>query len=93
MIIGIGGGSCSGKSLLTDKLSKTLEDSSIIHFDDFFVGKRNLVGGEVENWENPELYRLDGYLKVLQNLRNGKETIIEANSRESRKLGIDTVRN
>lgn len=90
MIIGISGGSCSGKSTLAKHLIKKLDHSSLVHFDDFFVGKENIDTSTIKSWEEPNLYRLDEYLQVLQNLKQGKETKMKANSRESRKSKITT---
>ena len=87
-LIGICGGSCSGKSTLVKALASRQTNLSIIHFDDFFVGKAKINVEEVKNWEDPALYRLDEYVDVLRKLRNGDQVEIEANSRESRQEGL-----
>lgn len=88
-IIGICGGSCSGKSTLAAELTKHLAGSQIIHFDDFFVGKENIKDKVVNSWEEPELYRLDDFQDVLNTLRSGRVATFKANSRESRKEGLE----
>jgi len=94
ILIGICGGSCSGKSTLAGELKKSLEEIDIIHLDDFFVGKENLKGENVTSWEEPSLYRLDEFKEVIKTLSLGKEVTFKANSRESRKEGLEyrTVR-
>lgn len=89
-IIGICGGSCSGKSTLIENLEVKLKNLTVVHFDDFFVGKERLEGKEINNWEDPTLYRLDDYEKALEQLSKGKDAEIEANSRESRHEGISS---
>ncbi len=89
-IIGICGGSCSGKSTLVKQLELKLKNTTILHFDDFFIGKEKLVGKDVKNWESPELYRLSDYENTLKELKQNRSVEIEANSRESRYEGIKT---
>jgi uridine kinase len=93
-MVGICGGSCSGKSTLAGELNKQLEGSEIIHLDDFFVGKETLKGQTVSSWEEPSLYRLDEFIEVIKTLKLGREVTFKANSRESRKEGLEyrTVR-
>lgn len=88
-IIGICGGSCSGKSTLAAELKKHLEGVEIIHLDDFFVGKEILKDKIVNSWEEPNLYRLDEFLEVMKALKLGLEVTFKANSRESRKEGLE----
>lgn len=94
ILIGICGGSCSGKSTLAGELKKSLEEIDIIHLDDFFVGKENLIDENVTNWEEPSLFRLDEFKEVFKTLSLGQEVTFKANSRESRKEGLEyrTVR-
>lgn len=87
-LIGICGGSCSGKSTLVKALSLKLKNLTIIHLDDFFVGKSKINVEEIKNWEDPKLYRLDEYVEVLKKIKSGKSVKIEANSREARKEGL-----
>lgn len=89
-IIGICGGSCSGKSTLVNGIVNYLKKLTVIHFDDFFVGKDKLTGQVVNNWEDPKLYRLNDYEKTLRKLREYESVEIEANSRESRGEGLKT---
>jgi uridine kinase len=89
MIIGIGGGSGSGKSTLASELKNHLGEAELIHLDDFFVGKDNIKIEAVKSWEEPELYRLDEFIKVLKTLKLGEEVSFKANSRESRREGLE----
>lgn len=88
LLIGICGGSCSGKSTLVKALCEKLDNTSIIHLDDFFVGKSKINAQEITNWEDPNLYRLDEYVNVINKIKCGETVEIEANSRESRHEGI-----
>jgi len=89
-IIGICGGSCSGKSTIVNSLTNQLKNLTVVHFDDFFVGKDKLEGQDIKNWENPNLYRLNDYEDTLKKLKKNENVLIEANSRESRHEGIKT---
>jgi len=88
-IIGICGGSCSGKSTLVNGLISQLSNLTVIHFDDFFIGKEKLEGQDIKNWEDPKLYRLDDYENTLKKLKQNESVEIEANSRESRHEGLN----
>ncbi len=89
-IIGICGGSCSGKSTLVNVLTSKLKELTIIHFDDFFVGKDAIEDQDIQNWEDPTLFRFTDYENTLRTLKGGKEIQIQANSRESRHQGLTT---
>lgn len=87
-IIGICGGSCSGKSTVVTALANKITNLTVIHFDDYFIGKDKLEGLNITNFEDPKLYRLTDCENTLKNLKEGKSVTIEANSRESRHEGI-----
>lgn len=90
ILAGICGGSCSGKSTIVEGLKSSLSDLTIIHFDDFFIGKEKLEGQNITNWEDPKLYRLDDFEKTISSIKQGMSVEIEANSRESRHEGLKT---
>ncbi|MBI2798128.1 hypothetical protein HYX70_02370 [Candidatus Saccharibacteria bacterium] len=88
MIIGIAGGSCSGKTTLIEEIQKRLGDEfSGLSFDDYFVGEENLPE-VVEDWENPSLYRYDEFITDLKSLRQGKTIHLRTKSRESTASGV-----
>ncbi|HSX52922.1 MAG TPA: hypothetical protein VLF90_00930 [Patescibacteria group bacterium] len=88
-IVGIAGGSCSGKTSLEKNLSARLgERLSVFPFDDMFVGVNALQGVVVDDWESPSLYRWDDFFTGLRELELGNTVTIDANSRESTEAGI-----
>lgn len=89
-IIGICGGSCSGKSTIVNGLASKIKDLTVIHFDDFFIGKDKLENQTIKNWEDPKLYRLNDYNDSLRRLKENQIVEIESNSRESKHEGIKT---
>ena len=89
-IIGICGGSCSGKSSIVNALTNQLTNLTVVHFDDFFIGKDKLEDKDIKNWEDPSLYRLNDYENTLKKLKQNEGIVIEANSRESKHEGIKT---
>lgn len=89
-IIGLCGGSCSGKSTIVNGLASKIKDLTVIHFDDFFIGKDKLENQTIKNWEDPKLYRLDDYNDTLRRLKENQNIKIESNSRESKHEGVKT---
>lgn len=87
-IVGICGGSCSGKSTVVDGLASKIKDLTVIHFDDFFIGKDKLENQTIKSWEDPKLYRLDDYNDTLRRLKENQNVEIESNSRESKREGV-----
>ena len=57
-LIGISGGSCSGKTTLAEALVTELgaEEVSLLSFDDYFRGFDVLQRLGVVDWEEPNLY-------------------------------------
>lgn len=90
-MVGIAGGSCSGKTTLETNLQALMGDAlSVLPFDDMFVGLPALEGRVVDTWENPSLYRWNDYERHLQELKLGRIATITANSRESTEAGVST---
>lgn len=88
MIIGIAGGSCTGKTTLLKELETRLgDDFASILFDDYFIGTEN-IKEEVTDWESPSLYRYNSFVDDLKVLKKGKPIKIVTKSRESTDLGI-----
>lgn len=88
-LIGICGGTCSGKTTLVNELAKDLgSEICMISFDEYFVGMGKLKGQVVDDWESPTLYEYDRFLKDLEMLSKGNKVEIICHSRESTKLGI-----
>ncbi len=87
IIIGICGGSTSGKTTVSEALKPYFKNCTLINFDDFFMGK-NKIKKEISNWEDPALYRMEELGNVLAALKKNESITIEANSREAKKAGI-----
>lgn len=83
LVIGIAGGSGSGKSYLSEKLKESLArhdlDVLIINQDDFCLGKKfkNRHNSKYK-WDDPANYRLDECLVALSNLRKGEPATYSA---------------
>lgn len=88
-LIGIAGGTCSGKSTLLRSLSDKLGDKvSTLSFDEYFVGSDKYDIDDITNFEDPRLYNFDKFIKDLESLKSGESLTIRANSRESAQAGI-----
>jgi uridine kinase len=85
-LIGIAGGSCSGKTILGDKLVARLGDElALFSFDDMYVGHAALKGKEITDWESPDLYRWDDFFDHLRDLKAGRSVTIVANESPERR--------
>jgi uridine kinase len=93
IIIGLAGGSCSGKTTLVRNLAAHLgEDLSVFPFDVTFVGFDALRGIEVTDWESPDLYRWDEFLHSIIELKHGRSvTFTAGESREDESIRIIRV--
>lgn len=88
-LIGIAGGTSSGKSTLLKMLQEELNDQiSSLSFDEYFIGSDLYNLDEITNFEDPKLYNWPKFLADLRQLKNGESVTIRANSRESAELGI-----
>ncbi len=77
-IIGIAGGSGSGKSALAVSLCKNHPDEcTLLHVDDYFKKKEEApeLNG-FKNWDHPDSLRFDDIRRDLISLRDGKEVRI-----------------
>lgn len=89
-LIGITGGSCTGKTTLERGLTARFGDRiAIFPFDDMFVGRSALAGRVITDWEDPNLYRWDDFADHVNDLKLGRPVTIIAKSRESEAAGID----
>ncbi len=88
-LLGITGGSCSGKDTLVDHLELISPISfTRVDFDDYFLGTERLKGQTITDWENPALYRYSDYIRDLRSLKNGQSIEIECHSRKSVAEGV-----
>jgi uridine kinase len=88
-LVGITGGSCSGKTTLENNLATRFNHQfTFFPFDDMFVGMEALAGQTITDWEDPNLYRWDDFIPHLHDLKNGHPVTITANSQESVEEGI-----
>ena len=84
-LIGISGGSCSGKTILGNSLADRLGNRlTRFSFDDMYVGHAALAGKNVTDWESPALYRWDDFVDHLRTLKDGRPTEIIANESPER---------
>ena len=83
VIVGLAGGSASGKSFLSDQLClwgiKNGFDVVVLHQDDFALGRVWKGKGTSEyRWDDPENYRLNEAYSVLANFLAGKTASFKA---------------
>lgn len=88
-LIGIAGGTCSGKTTLLEGLVNKFGDKiSVLSFDEYFIGSDLYELDEITNFEDPKLYNFDGFIRDLKLIKAGRPVTIRANSRESAEKGI-----
>lgn len=88
-LIGIAGGTCSGKTTLLKNLADKFGDSiSVLSFDEYFIGSDLYDVNTITNFEDPKLYNFDGFIRDLRLIKQGKPLTIRANSRESAENGL-----
>ena len=91
LFVGIGGGTCSGKTTLMDRLCLAWgADLAVIAFDDLAIGPAALAaaGTVVTDWDEPDLWRWNDLREHLAALRAGRPTTVDSRSRESRAAGV-----
>ena len=82
-VVGLAGGSASGKSFLSDQLCSWGTENGfevvVLHQDDFALGRvwKNKNTSEYR-WDDPENYRLDEAYGVLSDFLTGKSTPFNA---------------
>lgn len=78
-VIGIAGGSCSGKTTLTSKLSEALTDkgyrTEALHADKFFIepipkATAPFTGIEYDDYDHPGSYKLREFCGAIDNTQN-----------------------
>lgn len=88
-LIGIAGGTCSGKTTLLGNLIQKYGDAvSALSFDEYFIGSDLYDLDTITDFEDPHLYNFTGFVHDLEQLKQGKTVTIRANSRESSEQGI-----
>ncbi|MBW4061325.1 AAA family ATPase [Candidatus Saccharibacteria bacterium] len=88
-LIGIAGGTSSGKTTLLKKLKEQLGDNvSTLSFDEYFIGSDLYNLNDITNFEDPKLYNWPKLLEDLTQLSEGRSITIRANSRESAEQGV-----
>jgi len=77
-IIGIAGGSSSGKTFLCDKLIKKYNNINSIKVDSYYKDLKNLTFKEREknNFDHPSAFEFSLLIKHLSNILNNKKTKI-----------------
>lgn len=89
-IVGIAGGSCSGKTTVAETLFKKHEHiTSLIMFDDYFIDPGNVNLDKID-WESIERYDIKKLRNDLAQLRSGETVVYAPNSRESSEAGIQS---
>lgn len=69
LIIGISGGSCSGKSSIATKLSENYPDSRVIHLDNFYKN-------DATNFDHPDAIDFTLLEEVIDRLKKGETAFI-----------------
>jgi len=76
-LIGIAGGSGSGKTTIALEIQKKLPNALTVHLDDFQkIGSQPEKLNGFDNWEHPSYIDWDLLLQVLKKLTNGESTTI-----------------
>lgn len=90
MVVGVAGGTCTGKSTLETALqSRFGQDLTVVPFDDFFVPRDVLDSLPINRWDGPDVVRWRDYHDALSTLRSGHSVTIPTHSRESVSAGIE----
>lgn len=85
--IGITGGSCSGKSILSRNLTARFGDElTLFSFDDMYVGHAAVAGKDITDWESPDLYRWEEFITHLKELKAGNPVEFLANESRERRI-------
>ncbi|MBR1571510.1 MAG: uridine kinase [Lachnospiraceae bacterium] len=75
IIIGIAGGTGSGKSTFTNKIKEAFaDDTTVIYYDNYYKAQDELPFEErkLQNYDHPDAFETDLLLEHLQKLRNGE---------------------
>lgn len=87
-LIGIAGGTCSGKTTLIKNLAARFGGAaSFLGFDEYFIGSDKYDLDKITNFEDPKLYNYTKFTEDLKKLKRGESLQIRANSRESSESG------
>lgn len=88
-LLGIAGATCSGKTTLERKLAEHYKPGiDILPFDDMCIPYQELGEVEVDDWEQPHMYKFDEYVRHLRALADGQAVTFAANSWQSYQEGI-----
>ncbi|MCR5354478.1 MAG: uridine kinase [Lachnospiraceae bacterium] len=75
IIIGIAGGTGSGKSTFTNKIKEAFaDDTTVIYYDNYYKAQDELPFEErkLQNYDHPDAFETDLLLEHLQKLKNGE---------------------
>lgn len=87
-ILGIAGGSCSGKTTVAEALfNKHQGVSSFVMFDDYFVDTGDIDPSTID-WESIDRYDIGKLKDDLARLKAGEVVVYASNSRESSEVGV-----
>lgn len=88
-LIGIAGGSCSGKTTIIESLKAWYGNNlTTLMFDDYIYSKEEIDYSKVVDWERIDLYDLKRLIADLARIKNGEVVVYSSNSRESTQAGI-----
>lgn len=89
-VVGIAGGSCSGKTTVAEALFKKHKRiASLLMFDDYFIDPGDVNLKDID-WESIDRYDLLKLKNDLTKLRLGETVVYASNSRESSATGIQS---
>ena len=90
-VVGICGPTSSGKTTLGEHVANVYKpDIAVLRFDEYDLYpsgsellERALADGRIVNWEDPELFDWQAFMRDLSKLRDGLPVVLETRSRES----------
>jgi uridine kinase len=92
LLIGIAGGSTSGKTTLTARLKDQLADrASYLSYDEYYAPFRQRQDLTLDE-EGPEVYRNSDFMNDLIQLKSGQSIKLKTNSREMKAKGLSERR-
>lgn len=97
IIVGITGGSASGKSYVTDIMKKIIPDSTLLSQDNFYKGIPDGVNPELYNFDDVNAIDYDLLIECVKKLKDGDQCNIptydfQSHSRKKEKILVEPSR-
>lgn len=95
-IVGICAPTCAGKTTLVETLRQRIHpEPTVLSFDEYDLYPtgseamaRELQERQIKNWENPNLFNIQAFVRDLGRIRRGQSFLVLTKSRESLKADI-----